>query len=70
MKQQHKMSFKEFIIRPKRAMARELHDNEIVECYNGTRIGQKGDFVVIDEQDRVMIIKRDRFMNNYMEAEE
>jgi hypothetical protein len=61
------VKFKEYIAKPKRAVARELMDNEIVDCYNGKRIGQKGDFVVIDEQDRVMIIKRDKFKNNYME---
>lgn len=61
--------FKEFVAKPRRALARQLKDSEVVECYNGTKIGIVGDYVVVDEEDRVMIVRRDRFENNYVEAE-
>lgn len=64
-----KTRFSEFISKQRRVMARELTDNETVHCYNGVRIGQRGDFVVIDDEDRVMIVRKDRFNNQYVEAE-
>lgn len=62
--------FREYRAKPKRTQARELLDNEVVKCYNGSRIGQKGDFVVVDEFDRVMVIRRDRFLKNFTEVKD
>lgn len=58
----------QFISKPREVMARELITNEVVNCYNGVRIGNKGDFVVVDSEDRVMIIRRDRFRRDFMEV--
>jgi hypothetical protein len=68
MLQKTTRAFKEFIVKPRRALARQLTDNEVVECSTGTKIGIKGDYVVVDEEDRVMIIRKDRFEHNYQEA--
>lgn len=62
--------FREYKAKPKRTQARELLQNEVVRCYNGKRIGQKGDFVVVDEFDRVMVIRRDRFLKNFTEVKD
>jgi hypothetical protein len=56
-----------FITRPHEVRARKLLDNETVKCYNGLKIGLKGDFVVVDEQDRVMVMRPDKFMRAYKE---
>lgn len=62
------LPYHEYIIKPRKARARLLTDSEVVKCYNGYRIGEKGDYVVIDEEDRVMIVKASKFENNFMEA--
>jgi predicted transcriptional regulator len=60
--------YQEYVIKPRRARARLLTDSEVIKCYNGYRIGQKGDYVVIDEEDRVMIVKSHKFEKNFTEA--
>lgn len=48
--------------------AREIpKGGELVECYNGTRHGNQGDFIVCNEYGRVMIVKRDKFLSQYEE---
>ncbi len=59
--------YKEFVAKPRSIRARLLEDNETVKCYNGLRIGMKGDYVVIDEYDRVMVMRSDRFHHTYTE---
>lgn len=66
-KEQMEMEFKEYVAKPKESRARILTDAEIVNCYNGTRIGQKGDYVVVDHEDRVMIMKASKFENTFRE---
>lgn len=64
---EQQLPYTEYIIKPRRARARLLTDSEVVKCYNGYRIGQKGDYVVIDEEDRVMIVKSHKFEKNFTE---
>jgi hypothetical protein len=41
----------------------------IVRCYNGDKIAQIGQYVVIDEDDMVMVMKKDKFERIYQEVE-
>jgi len=45
-------------------IATEAH---IVRCYNGDKIAQVGQYVVIDDDDMVMIMKKDKFERIYQE---
>lgn len=67
IKKPNQLAFKEFTLKTKTVRARLLLDSETVACYNGVRIGQKGDYVVIDDEDRVMIMKHDKFITHYEE---
>lgn len=60
--------YKTYAIKPKQARARLVTDSEVVKCYNGTRIAEKGDYVVIDEEDRVMIMKSHKFEKTFREV--
>lgn len=58
--------FSTYIRREITVRARQAQDNEVVKCYNGERIASEGDYIVIDEQDRVMIVKCSKFKHHYM----
>lgn len=60
-------TFKEYAAKPKEARARKLLEPEVIRCYNGDRIGQAGDYVVLDDEDRVMIMKAQKFENTFRE---
>lgn len=66
-KEETTTTFKEYATVTKTARARKLLKPEVVRCYNGDRIGQAGDYVVFDDEDRVMIMKSWKFENNFRE---
>lgn len=50
--------------------ARKVDKAEIVQCYNGHRLAEVGDYVVLDEEDRVMIIRGTKFERHFQLMEE
>lgn len=51
---------------PRVLRAREVQESgELIECYNGSLYARKGDFVVIDEEGRVVVHKRNKFLQRY-----
>lgn len=59
---------KQYELRKKKVNAYQLKKNDAVSCYNGTKIGMAGDYVVTDDLGRVMIIKRTKFESQYREV--
>lgn len=59
---------KRYELRRKKVQAYQLERNDAIKCYNGTKIGMAGDYVVTDEHGRVMIIKRAKFEGQYREV--
>mgnify|MGYP001589522769 CR=1 FL=1 len=55
-----------YITRQKEVQARQITEqSEMVDCYNGFTIGTHGDFIVCDEQGKVMVIKENKFKQKY-----
>lgn len=59
-------NYREYVTKPVEVRARQLSEPETVRCYNGRKIGQAGDFIVVDGN-RVMLMRSDRFMSRYQE---
>lgn len=54
----------------KRVQARRVPEPCMVDCYNGRVEAQEGDYIVVDEDGKTMVMKGSRFEANYDELGE
>lgn len=63
-----KLNYRTYERIPEIVKASEVQRSIIVECYNCTRLAPQGDFIVRDKDDRVMVMKRNKFLSMYREV--
>jgi len=63
------MAYKEYERKPRTVMARQVFNKEVIHCYNGVRVADIGDYVVLDSEDRLMVMKEANFKNTFITGE-
>lgn len=59
-----------FVSRTKRIQARQIAEqSEMIDCYNGMRVGVKGDWIVVTEEGRTMLMGREKFFAKFITEE-
>lgn len=61
-------NFKLYEVRSKRVKARPASTLEIVDTYNGQKVAGSGDYVVIDEIGRTILMKKLKFEQRFQEV--